>query len=92
VPERPDHGDVVWVAGEWKYHGDVFAWQRGGWVAPPPGGQFAAWRTWYRRDGRLMMAGGAWYDEEGRRLPTPETIRHATTPPNEFTSEFQTAR
>lgn len=92
VPEPPSRGNVVWIDGEWRYHGQSFVWRRGGWVVPPPAGRFAAWRTWYRRDGRLMMAPGAWYDAKHERLRPPEPIAPAFTPPNQVTSEFQTGR
>lgn len=91
VPPRPD-GDVVWVDGEWVFHGDAFVWRRGGWVTPPTASRFAPWRTWYRSDGRLMMARGTWYDEKQQRLRPPKPVRPAETPPNQVTSEFQTGR
>jgi hypothetical protein len=92
VPERPELDGVVWLDGEWVYHGDAFAWRRGGWVVPPPGGRFAPWRAWYRRDGRLMMASGAWYGPNQQRLRRPEPVAPASTPANEVTSETQTGR
>lgn len=92
VPPRPPRDPVVWVDGEWTSHGDTYVWRRGGWFAPPAQSRFAPWRAWYRRDGRLMMARGTWYDAKGERLRTPEPIEPASTPPNERTSEFQTGR
>jgi hypothetical protein len=91
VPERPSQAGAVWIDGEWAYHGQAFVWLRGGWVVPPPRSSFAAWRSWYRRDGRLMMAPGTWYVKE-QRVRRPEPIAPATTPPNEVTSELQTGR
>lgn len=91
VPEQPP-GDVVWIDGEWLFHGDAYVWRRGGWVTPPPASRFAAWRTWYRRDGRLMMARGTWYDAQHERLRSPKPSSAAETPPNEVTSELQTGR
>lgn len=91
VPKKPA-ARVVWIDGEWRYHGDSYVWRRGGWVTPPPGGRFAAWRSWYRRDGRLMLAPGSWYDAKHDRLRTPEPVEPAQTPENELTSEFQTGR
>lgn len=90
VPERPD--GAVWVDGEWVFHGQSFVWRRGGWVVPPPASRFAPWRSWYRRDGRLMLASGAWYDEKRERIRRPEPRAPAVTPPNEVTSESQTGR
>jgi hypothetical protein len=92
VPDRPKTPGVVWIDGEWAYHGESFVWRRGGWVVPPPASRFAAWRTWYRRDGRLMMAGGTWYDSKHERLRPPVLLVPAYTPPNQVTSELQTGR
>lgn len=92
VPPRPPRAGVVWIDGEWVTHGDSYVWRRGGWVVPPARSRFAPWRTWYRRDGRLMMARGTWYDAKGERLRSPRPIAPASTPPNEITSEFQTGR
>lgn len=91
VPPPPRKG-VVWIDGEWVFHGHGYVWRRGGWVVPPPESRFAAWQTWYRRDGRLMMAPGSWYDAKQQRIRRPKAVEPATTPPNEITSEFQTGR
>lgn len=92
VPERPARDGVVWIDGEWRPHGDSYVWRRGGWFQPPADARFAAWRAWYRRDGRLMMAPGTWYDAKGERLRSPKPVVPAFTPPNELTSETQTGR
>jgi hypothetical protein len=92
VPERPDRPGLVWIDGEWVFHGSSFVWRRGGWVAPPPMGRFAPWQAWYRRDGRLMLASGTWYDAKNQRIRRPPAAVPASTPPNEVTSEFQTGR
>jgi hypothetical protein len=92
VPRRPESGDPVWVDGEWAFHGRMYVWQRGGWVRPPPGARFAPWRALYRRNGRLLLAPGTWYDGSGNALPRPEVIAPATTPPNEITTETQSGR
>lgn len=92
VPDRPSRDDVVWLDGEWQYRGRSFVWRRGGWVVAPPGGRFAPWRSWYRRDGRLMLAPGTWYDARHERIRWQQPRSPAETPPNEVTSEFQTGR
>jgi hypothetical protein len=92
VPPQPASAGAVWLDGEWVAHGDAYVWRRGGWVMPPPQARFAPWRVWYRRDGRLMMARGTWYDAKGERLRPPTPVAPATTPPNEVTSEYQTGR
>ena len=92
VPERPERDGVVWIDGEWRPHGDSYVWRRGGWFEPPAHARFAPWRAWYRRDGRLMMAPGTWYDAKGERLRSPEPMLPASTPSNELTSETQTGR
>lgn len=91
VPDRPNDS-VVWVDGEWIFHGEGYVWRRGGWVTPPPGSQFAPWHTFYRSDGRLMMARGTWYGAKRERLRPPRPVTPAETPPNQVTSEFQTGR
>ncbi|RYZ08354.1 MAG: hypothetical protein EOO73_07845 [Myxococcales bacterium] len=91
VPDKPK-ADVVWVDGEWVFHGEGYVWRRGGWVTAPPKSKFAPWHSWYRSDGRLMMARGTWYDEQRQRLRPPRPATPAETPPNQVTSEFQTGR
>jgi hypothetical protein len=92
IPERPERDGAVWIDGEWIFHSQGFVWRRGGWVVPPPGSRFAPWRSWYRRDGRLMLASGTWYDAKHERVRRPEPTAPAITPPNEVTSESQTGR
>lgn len=92
VPSRPDAAGVVWIDGEWVYRGNTYVWRRGGWALPPAHGRFAPWRAWYRRDGRLMLAPGTWYDDKGERIRRPEPLVAATTPPNQLTPEAQTGR
>ncbi len=92
VPPRPERDGAVWVDGEWVSHGNEYVWRRGGWVVPPARSQFAPWRAWYRRDGRLMMAPGTWYDAKHERLRRPEPVAPAATPTNDFTPETQTGR
>ena len=92
VPPRPERGSAVWIDGEWVFHGRTYAWQRGGWVYPPPGARFAPWRALYRRNGRLLLAPGTWYDRSGNALPRPDVVVPSTTPPNENTTETQSGR
>jgi len=92
VPPRPASDDAVWIDGEWLFHGRSFVWQRGGWLIPPRGARFAPWRALYQRNGRLMLAPGTWYDEDGHALPRPDVAVPARTPPNEITAESQSGR
>jgi hypothetical protein len=91
VPDKPD-GDVVWLDGEWLFVSSSYVWRRGGWVVAPHAGQFAPWSTRYTKDGRLLLASGAWYDEENRPIHYVEPISAAATPANEFTRESQVGR
>ncbi len=92
VPPRPQRDGAVWIDGEWTPQGGAYVWRRGGWFVAPAQARFALWHTWYRRDGRLMMARGTWYDAKRQRLLPPEPIQPAATPTNELTSESQTGR
>lgn len=92
VPERPHHAGVVWIDGEWQYRGRAFVWRRGGWVLAPADSRFAPWRAWYRRDGRLMLAPGTWYNGRHEQVRAPRPLVPAATPPNEVTDEAQTGR
>ncbi len=92
VPPQPERAGVVWIDGEWLPRRKEFVWRRGGWVVPPPQSKFAPWRSWYRRDGRLMMAPGTWYDVHHERLRAPQPIEAALTPLNQRTPESQTGR
>jgi hypothetical protein len=92
VPPPPERDGAVWIDGEWVFHGSTYVWQRGGWVYPPPGARYAPWRALYQKNGRLWLAPGTWYDENGNALPLPEIAKAARTPPNEVTAEMQTGR
>lgn len=86
VPPAPND-DAVWVDGEWEFRGSFYGWRRGGWVLAPRGARYAPWRIVFQRDGRLLFAPGAWYDEHGRRIEPPPVIVAGRTPPNEFIPE-----
>jgi hypothetical protein len=95
VPERPTSpaGATVWVDGNWTWRGSQYVWQRGGWLVPPKGSSYATWQVYLAPDGRLLFATGTWYDAATHRpLPAPEWVAAARTPPNQVTSEKQTAR
>lgn len=82
-----DDDQAVWVDGHWSWRGGKYAWLRGGWVLPPPGVRYAPWRLFYRKDGTLMFASGAWYDANFNEVRGPETLLPARTPSNEVTPE-----
>jgi hypothetical protein len=90
VPKEPD--DCVWVDGHWIWRGRYYVWQRGGWLRPPPGARYATWQSVFSRDGRLLFARGAWYDESSRQIETPPLVAVARTPPNQITVETEAAR
>jgi hypothetical protein len=92
VPRRPQVSGLVWLDGEWLFHGSTYVWHRGGWVVPPRQARYAAWQDFYRADGRLMWAPNTWYDPQHRALRAPEPVAPATTPANELTPENQTGR
>src|SRR4051812_16333723 len=95
VPERLKSaaGASVWVDGNWTWRGRPDVWVRGGWVVPPKSSSYATWQVYLAEDGRLLFATGSWYDTATQRpLPAPESVAAARTPPNQLTSENQTAR
>lgn len=83
---------AVWVSGYWDWAPGQYVWLRGGWVAPPEGYHHAPWVSRYANDGRILFARTVWFDARGRRVPDPELVAPATTPPNYVTSEFQAPR
>jgi hypothetical protein len=92
VPDPPENDDAVWLDGFWIWRGRYYVWQRGGWLVPPENGAYATWQSVLARDGRIVFAPGAWYDESGRPLATPKTILYARSPPNQTTVETEAAR
>jgi hypothetical protein len=92
VPDPPKNDDAVWLDGFWIWRGRYYVWQRGGWLVPPEGGAYATWQSVLARDGRIVFAPGAWYDDGGRPLPAPKTILYARSPPNQTTVETEAAR
>jgi hypothetical protein len=86
VPPQPDPG-AVWVDGQWLWRGRYWVWDKGGWVVPPDRAKFSRWDAYYRADGTLLFAEGAWRDPRGRRLPPPRVLAPAATPPTEQTAE-----
>ena len=91
VPERPA-GDAVWVDGHWVWRGRYYVWFRGGWLLAPENASYATWQTRLKKDGRLLFAPGAWYDENHRSIAPPEPVVMARTPPNQTTPETEAAR
>jgi hypothetical protein len=91
VPRAPS-GDAVWIDGNWAWRGKEFVWERGGWVKPPATARYADWQMRYSADGTLLFASCGWFDPKGAKLDAPPIVVPATTPPNEVTSEFHSAR
>lgn len=92
VPPKPAGDAIVWLDGDWSFRGRNYAWRRGGWFSAPAGARYAHSNILYLADGRLLFAPAAWYDVHGQVLPRLRALAPATTPPNEITSETQTAR
>jgi hypothetical protein len=90
--KQPKQTEVVWIDGDWTFRGSAFAWQRGGWVVAPKGARYARSRVVYERDGRVRFAPATWYDASGEALDRIRPTTPAKTPPNDYTSEEQTAR
>jgi hypothetical protein len=92
VPDRPEIPNLVWLDGDWTFRGKAYAWRRGGWFIAPAGARYAPSKISYLNDGRLLFAPAAWYDARYQILPRMRAASPAQTPPNEVTSELQTAR
>ncbi len=86
VPPTPGSSSV-WRDGYWTWQGKFFHWRRGGWVDVPHDSYFAEWQSYYTGDGRLMFAGGAWYQSDHTRIRGPGIRLPATSLRNEVTSE-----
>ena len=91
VPEAPAD-DAVWVDGHWVWRGRYYVWSRGGWLRPPANAAYATWQSRLKKDGRLLFAPGAWYDDKHRSITPPEPLVVARTPPNQTTPETEAAR
>lgn len=92
VAGEPPSDRCVWYDGHWVWRGDKYVWKRGGWAAIEGDVAYAPWKTLVLTDGRIMFAEGTWYDAQGHKVPAPEVLRAAETPPNEATSEFESPR
>jgi hypothetical protein len=92
MPPRPNVAPVIWVDGDWKFRGNSYAWERGGWYETPNEAGYARSEVRYSPDGRILFAPGVWYSSKGEVLPKPNRIVPALTPPNELTSETMVSR
>lgn len=92
VVPPPPGSSSVWQDGYWTWQGKFYRWRHGGWVDVPPGSYFAEWQSYYTGDGRLMFAGGAWYQSDHARIRGPEIRLSATHLRNDVVSDIQTAR
>jgi hypothetical protein len=89
---EPHPDDAVWLDGHWVWRGRYYVWQRGGWVRPPAGAEYASWVCVLTKDGRLMFAPGAWYGANRQTLPFPVAVVPAKAPPNQVTLETEAPR
>lgn len=92
VAGDPPSDHAVWYDGHWVWRSDRYLWKRGGWATNTDALSYAPWKTLVLEDGRLMFAEGTWYDANGHKVPAPKVVKPAQTPPNEVTSEFESAR
>ena len=73
-PGRPEivrgspNAKAVWVDGQWERVEGNWRWARGGWVVPPAGARFSAFRLHRDRDGTLRFAAARWTDAKGQTL------------------------
>ena len=81
VPARP-RPDAVWVDGQWSWSGRRYAWQPGGWYAPPaPGVRFAPWAFVRGPDGAPSFYEPAWFDATGKVVAAPALLAPAASGP-----------
>lgn len=73
-PPRPEIvrptkvANAVWVDGQWERVDGAWRWARGGWVVPPPGARFTAFRVRRSSDGTVQFATAGWIDSAGRSI------------------------
>lgn len=91
IPNKPAP-NAVWIDGNWVWLGRQYAWQRGGWVVPPPAASFAPWNVRIESSGRLLFAPSGWFTSDGATLAAPPFVTTAAVPTNEITSETQSPR
>ncbi len=68
----------MWIDGEWTWEGTRYAWKRGRWVAPPEKATFSPWTATRDSTGVYYVAEGAWRDANGKDLPDPPELAHAS--------------
>jgi hypothetical protein len=83
IPTRPRVDGVVWLDGEWTFHGKRARWRRGRWVVPPHEARYAPWTEVRGPDAQLYFAPGKWVDARGEAIPEPPAL--ATAPASRTT-------
>jgi hypothetical protein len=76
IRANPDPA-AVWVDGQWERVDDKWRWARGGWVVPPPGARFTAFRVRRDAEGDLEFAPARWTDANGKVIDVPRTRKEA---------------
>ena len=73
-PPRPEIirptsvANAVWVDGQWERVDGAWRFTRGGWVVPPTGARFTAFRVRRAADGTLLFAAARWIDVSGQTI------------------------
>jgi hypothetical protein len=74
APARPDAGGIVWIDGEWAWHGKKWWWTPGRWLVPPAGAKYSPWCTVRAPDGILYFAPAGWRDAKGQAVDEPKAL------------------
>jgi len=74
APPKPAGEGVVWIDGEWSWHGRRWTWTPGRWVSPAAGTTYSPWTTVRGPDGTLYFAPSVWRDAKGAVTEPPKAL------------------
>jgi hypothetical protein len=77
APVQPAGVGVVWIDGEWDWHGKKWWWTPGRWVEPAGGETYSPWCTVRAPDGALYFAPAVWRDARGAVVAGPKVLASA---------------